>query len=466
MPLDTELPAVLVVGAGTAGAATALFLAAKGVPTLLVDARQRANVGASWVNGIELSLFDELDLPRPPEGVLFAHARRFVMQPPGDAPRVVVEQPATAEFDMRALNAWLIDLAIERGVQTRFNCPARIDHIDETGAFVTLHQHRARFELVVDAAGITAHNREHWNPGLDICSAFQGVYRVTSTGQARDFMGRHRVAELENWSQPAVEGGYSVLNAMLDRDAEHVAILAGAMKRPGLRSGARIASDFVRGQPWIGARVFGGGGLIPLRPPRRPLVEDRVVRVGNAAGQVFPQHGSGVAPGLRAAWHAAQAIAGASQLADYSTRGLWAYAANYERTAGAICAHYQPLRYVSSSLLPEQAALLARAGIIGPTSVATALAQLPMRGDPTAAIGVIRHARELAPLLPRLSMATALAFEMLRHWRSFPTRGPGPELDRWQRHADRLMQRAALLSGYVDPTPSDPEAWSTDEAPV
>ncbi len=56
---------VVVVGAGTAGAAAAYNLAAVGQRVALVDARPLASAGACWVNAVPDWQFDRANVPRP-----------------------------------------------------------------------------------------------------------------------------------------------------------------------------------------------------------------------------------------------------------------------------------------------------------------------------------------------------------------------------------------------------------------
>lgn len=440
---------VLVVGAGSAGAAAALFLASKGVAVDLVEARKRDNAGAGWINGVETSLFAELDLPAPPKGVQALHARRFRIFDPSLQSQTVVENPPLAEIDMRALNAWLLDLCDKAGVNSRFGARATIGDVADNAREVRIRNRTERYAAIIDASGLTAQAAASFNAPIDLCSAYQAVYEVRHSGQARDYIGRLGARDLETISVAGVEGGYSVRNVCLFEEGSKVAVLTGAMYRPALRSGARIASDFVKSQPWIGPRLFGGGGLIPLRALDHCPVDDRLVRIGNAAGQVFPQHGSGVAVGMRAAWHAAHAISAALQIGELDARGLWSYARNVQTGVGAMNAHYQPLRYLAQSFTPAEAKLLIDADIISAKSVAHALEQRLAGADVATLFGSLRHARALLPMVPRLATAGAIGVEMLRHWKAFPERGPGPEYDSWARRAERLFTRAAALTGYV-----------------
>ncbi len=56
---------VAVLGAGTAGAATALQCAKRGLRVLLIDKRDRDACGARWVNGVNVQQFADADVALP-----------------------------------------------------------------------------------------------------------------------------------------------------------------------------------------------------------------------------------------------------------------------------------------------------------------------------------------------------------------------------------------------------------------
>jgi flavin-dependent dehydrogenase len=442
-PPPSASPDVVVVGGGTAGAAVAHFLAVRGIRTLLVEARERANAGACWINGIEDDLFPAVDLPAPPADVFYHHAPAFHMQAGTDGPRTIVRDPPTMEVDMRALNRWLLELAEEAGATLQFRTRATVAR-DAEGWFVRVRNQELRPACVVDASGLPT---AHWglDPALHICTAWQGVYAVTDAAAAAAWCERHRVAPGETLSFTGVEGGYSILNVLWIPERGEVAILTGTLLREGYRRAGTIAGEFVRATPWIGRRRFGGGGLIPLAPFPGPTVDDRLVRLGNAAGQVFSQHGSGVAQGIRAASLAANAIAAAIQIGDTSAAGLWSFEHEHQITAGRTLAAWQPLRLLSSSLSPHETELLFAAGVLNARSAHAALAQKLPPEDLRMVPGLLRHARDLLPMAPRLVESLRVSHAMRDHYARHPARGPSSDYDDWNMKQGRLMRRAERL---------------------
>lgn len=445
-----------VIGAGSAGAATALWLARKGVRVQLIDARPRHAVGASWINGVLPELLRELEVADAP-GVVAHTPHAFVMQVGTAGPRATVPTPPVVEVDMAAMTAALLTRCEQAGVTLRFGARVRIGDATPQGREVTCDGETIRIPLVVDAAGLPVGSHAKSLGGRaseaalrDLCSAWQGVFHVNDLAAARGFFEARGLPDDVTLSMAGIEGGYSILNVSLNAEASQVAILTGAMHRDGLRSGAQIARDFVATMPWIAQRLRGAGGLIPLSPLDHTLVEDSLLRVGNAAGQVFPLHGSGVMPGLIAAGLAANAASAALQIGDLSAGQLWPYAWEYQTGHGAICARYQPLRSLSDGLTADEAALLVAAGVVGPDSLRVGLAQEPPVRDPRVVAGVASYAGRFAPLLPRLLRALYLEDRMARHWAAFPRQRPrGPLV--WAERADRLLAASRLLQDRTRP---------------
>jgi len=460
--MDEHRMECLVIGAGTAGAAVAYFLAAKGVRVTLVDARERRNVGASWLNGVELSLFDDLELPEPPEGVIYHAAERFIMQAGDEGPRVVIDRPPVVEVDMRALNQWLLDLAESAGVTLRFRTRAVVGDGVPGGRRVSLRGSEEVAQMVVDASGVTLATDDAFIPELDQCTAYQAVYRITKPDAARDWLHAQDLRLGDTLSRGAVEGGYSILNTCVFDGAERLAVLTGVMHREGYRSAGRVAADFVRAHAWIGAKEFGGGGLIPLRAPSPTFAEHALLRIGNSAGHVFPAHGSGVALGIRAAALASNTVAAALQVGDVSERGLWSFHRDYYTGMGKVCLEYQPLRYLSASFSVEEFRLALRSGLIDATALADGLAQRPLAPRLSPLTGAWRCGIELLPLAPRFATAVALAFALRKHAASIPARGAHGEVAAWLGTYQKLMKRAQALALSGTPDGSLPSLDSAE----
>ena len=94
---------VIVVGAGSAGAAAALQCARRGLSTLLVDKHAFADAGARWVNGVHGRAFDEGEVERPGAPELRAAGHRFHLVAGWGPYAVTFEDTGVLDVDMRLL---------------------------------------------------------------------------------------------------------------------------------------------------------------------------------------------------------------------------------------------------------------------------------------------------------------------------------------------------------------------------
>jgi len=160
-------------------------------------------------------------------------------------------------------------------------------------------------------------------------------------------------------------GPYSTLSVWVDSELKRAGLLAGTLTCEGYRSPARVLADYRRRTPIFLRRESGESGAIPIRRPVDMLVGDGVALVGQAACQVLPATGCGIA----LAAHAARLLAGPAQaycLDRGDLRALWKYNHEYQATFGSTQASSEAFvrgirRSDSSGSLIEQ---LLEAGLV------------------------------------------------------------------------------------------------------
>lgn len=390
----TQLPKqaeVVIVGAGTAGAAAALFLARRGLEVVCVDRRPLDEAGARWVNGVPGWVFDELGLPRPEPPELRPITGRFQLSAGFTGPRVVVEGHDLLDVDMRLLLARLQGGAEAAGAALIGECGVQglVDDrlMTEKGAI--------RGRWFVDASGLAGPNLLR-TPALDrrdLCVAAQEVRRC-DRARAREFVEAHGGGEGDTLCFSSIAGGYSILNVNLEGD--RLSLLTGSVPADGHPSGRKLLDDFVAEHEWIGELEFGGSRALPIRRPHDRLAAGPVAAIGDAACQVFPAHGSGIAPQLLAARCLADNLA--------EGRGPAGYALDFQRRYGGLLAGYDVFRRFSQELSLGEVATLIRAGVMSSASTRAALEQrLPPLPRP----------EELPELGRALAKAPKLAARML-----------------------------------------------------
>jgi flavin-dependent dehydrogenase len=388
---------VAIVGAGTSGAAAARFFAERGASVLCVERRSLDEAGARWVNGITRTAFNEAQLELPRSATLGEpHPFHLVT----DAGRVTVRDHDVVDVDMRVLVALLQAQAQHAGAVLVGDTAVR----GRDGDTLVTDAGRVRARWLVDASGMAgARLLEQPVVGdVHLCAAAQAVFEVRDLDRARAWFDAAGIPPGDVYARLGVAGGFSVLNVRLHAGGT-IGILTGSIPALGFPSGKAILDRFVREHPWIGARVFGGQGAIPLRRPYDRLALDNVALLGDAACQVFPAHGSGIGAGIVAARMLAESLAGGS-LRDYEVA--------WHRRWGGLFAAYDAFRRWNQDMDPQLLDELMATGVIDATVARAGLDQtmprLSLGALPPKALALRRQPRIL-PGLARLAAQVGAA---------------------------------------------------------
>lgn len=349
---------VIVVGGGSAGSAAAFHCARAGLRTLLLERHAFAEAGASWVNGIYGGAFDEAGIARPEAPELRAAGHRFHLVAGWTGRPVTIEDGGVIDVDMRLLNARLRAGAAAAGAELRDG--VRVQAI-RPGEVVTDEVLHAR--LVVDATGLGGLFDKRKPHPHDVCTAAQGIYAVHDAAAARAYFEGFGAAVGETVCFAAVAGGYSIVATRLEEVAGELelSVLTGSLAAFGHTAGRPLRDAFVD-KPWVGPLRFGGHAPIPLHRPHRRLAfvhgEHAVVRLGDAAGQVFAAHGSGVGAQLVAARMLATAFA------EHGVRGATRFERQWHRRFGPVFFAADAFRRMSKLLGPRSLDFMLRTGLV------------------------------------------------------------------------------------------------------
>jgi flavin-dependent dehydrogenase len=446
---------VVIVGAGTAGAAAARQFARRGARVALVDGRRLDEAGARWVNGVPPWMFDEAGVDRPETPELRGAGGPFTLLGTGGTRALSITPAPVWGVDMRLLvqrlqsdargaGAMLIDQARVGRLHLASGRPIELEVTPGAGPRRTL-----RADLFVDASGmggvlrrqVPVLARDCRAPGrVHICSAAQAVCGIRDVRASDAFLERHQAKPGEILCRPGVSGGYSIGNVCVDvhpDGSRSVDLLTGAIATEAYRSGPAILADLRARHAWIGEKRFGGAGAIPLRRPYDRLAAPGIALLGNAACQVFSAHGSGIGIGMVAA----RMLANAATLYPDpgGPRAMWSYQAGFHRRWGGLLGAYDLFRRFTQSLEGEAVGALLAAGLVTEAGYRAGLDQrLPplnpaelaatLRGVATAP----RLASRVLPTLTRMAPAVAL-------YGRYPERPSERALGVWSRAAARLF---------------------------
>ncbi|APR87363.1 Digeranylgeranylglycerophospholipid reductase [Minicystis rosea] len=452
---------VLVVGAGSAGAAAAGFFAARGRRVAIVDKRPRGETGARWVNAVPAWCFDAAGVARPrgEETPLGDEPHTFHLFGPARRGHVKLEDVPMAHVDMRRLVQRLLDGAAEAGATVHRGHVEGIERDGERVRAISFIDGATRFtlraRLVIDATGLGAAVRR-LVPALaeacadveasDRCAAAQYHHEIADRAAFRAFMERHGAKPGDDIAFSGVAGGYSTLALFTRSDASAISVLTGSIPALGVPSGAALHKRFVAGAPWIGRVLFGGAGAIPLRRPYTLLGAHGVALVGDAACQVYASHGSGVGMGLLGA----RALADAAEGTDDpgSDEVLARYTSSFHAAHGGLLAASEAFRRFSQGLRATEVDDILASGLLAPAIASAGLVQRPTRPDARFLLGAPARALR-APEAAARFLPFAVRSVLLDRLGSFNGARPGAMLDRW----------IGKLVGHASPAPEE-GGWS------
>jgi geranylgeranyl reductase family protein len=307
---------VVIVGAGPAGSDLACSLAKEGLDVLLLEEHAEAGDGVICTGIIGREAYDRFDLPE--EATLGSLQRVRFYSPSGKVVDYEADAPLATIVSRKKFDAALARRAVAAGAELWTGSRVKNVSVESGGA---------RLELRRDGRPLSVSSRlcvlaTGYGSGLIRRCGFVGPRRRIQGAQAvvpfrdRDhagiYLGSRFAPRGFGWSVP-IGDGLARIGVVTDRLAPRY--LRRILNRPDVRSHrATTASDPVR----IQACPIPVGAL-------DETVSDRLMVVGEAAGQVKTTTQGGIYYGLLCAELAAEAAAGAFRAGDFSCAALAPY---------------------------------------------------------------------------------------------------------------------------------------------
>lgn len=308
---------VIVVGAGPAGNNAALGLAAEGYAVSVIDARQ--HIGDKLCTGI-VGLECAQRFPIDPSYIYREPRSARLIAPGAGAVRFEAATPQACVVDRVAYVASFANQARAAGAEYLLGQRVHRVSTDQSGVTVVTEQasHRARALVLAAGFGSPLLRQAGFAPVTDYVTGVQAVAATSDIDDVEVHLGRDVAPGFFSWMVPTLPGRALVGLLARRRAQGH---LAEFIQR--LRQAGKINEIVTEAACWG----------IPLRPLKRTH-QDRVLVVGDAAGQVKPTTGGGIYYSLLASEIAARVLSEALRADDLSPSRLSDYQDQWKRLLG------------------------------------------------------------------------------------------------------------------------------------
>lgn len=343
---------VIIAGAGTGGSTTAYTLGKRGHSVLLIDRKERDNIGEKTCGDALGShhineLRELVGIPELPEGIVEYEVNGIDLIAPDRDHRLRMAGPTTTgmSFNRLKMGQWFVGLAESAGAEVMASTRVKkllTDGGKVSGIKISKEggpEKEVTGRIVVDATGATGMLRmqlpesspvERHIASEDRMVAWRDIYETPEfdfeTPDILDIF----------WNQEETLGGYTWV---FPQGKNRVNVGNGVMTIKGHRNPKDIQYDFVK-KTWIDTwgevKVLdSSGGVAPIRRPIDTMVDDNFMLVGDAACQVNPIHGGGIGSSLLGGAHAGITASEALERNDTSIESLWVYNPRYHKSYGS-----------------------------------------------------------------------------------------------------------------------------------
>jgi len=313
---------VIVVGGGPAGSRVAGRLAEKGHKVLVLEKKGQPGTKSACTGIVGMECIAAFDIEDSLILRKVNSARLF--SPSGNILHLYRQDPQAAVLDRTAFDISMVERAQKAGAEYMFNAHVTGVAVERDGASVTA-EGKGKTQTTPARAAVIACG---FNPGL-LEKLGLGMYKDYAIGTQGEAEAPH-LDEVEVYFGDMAPGFFAWLVPAGQKKAR-----AGLITRenPGLylkKWLAELAGAGKIASPDVPIH-FGG---IPLKPPPRTYGE-RLLVVGDAAGQVKPTSGGGIYYGLLSADIAADTLHKALEDDDLFAKRLSRYERGWRKKLGS-----------------------------------------------------------------------------------------------------------------------------------
>jgi digeranylgeranylglycerophospholipid reductase len=312
---------VVIIGGGPAGSHTARRLAEKGHKVLILEKQPAAGNKAcctgiiGWECAATFGITDDVIIRTANSATLFP--------PSGNGLHLYREEPQACILDRAAFDVFMADRAQHAGVEFAYN--SRVTGISHEKKHVNISLFRGKKDIPVPAKAVII--ATGFTPGLNGRLGL-GAYKDFTIGVQAE-VEAPGLKEVEVYFGDMAPGFFAWLVPTANNFAR-----AGLLSRKGAGTNLKKWLGELANKGKItaaGVKIHYGG--IPLKPPARSY-GDRLIAVGDAAGQVKPTSGGGIYYGLIGAEIAAETLNRALADNDLSAGRLAAYERAWRKKLG------------------------------------------------------------------------------------------------------------------------------------
>ncbi len=330
---------VVVVGAGPAGSTAARFLAKNGIDVIVVDKRQEIGAPKRCAEGIRLKALEKVGLKPNPAWAVNSIKGAVLYAPSGKQLKTVIDDSGGYILERKIFEKHIAAEAIRAGARYMVKTLAT-GVMKENGYVSGIHaeymgeEFEIKSKLVIAADGVDS--RIAKSAGLDTVNKITDYHSGFQYEMANLNMNDSDMLHIYFGDNIAPKGYVWIFPK--GKDIANVGVGILGLKSDDGNRAKDYLDRFIKDHPEIfknSSPIEINAGGVPVSSSVDTLVADGLMVVGDAAQQVNPIHGGGIALAMNAARIAADIATKAIRENDLSKEKLQEYEKIWRETDGA-----------------------------------------------------------------------------------------------------------------------------------